>query len=356
MKFKFGVTPTYRSKTSTDDIMRDLFIALMFVTICSIVLQYSLYGVEGAIRGALLTIAAVATCYITDFLYFKALKTKKEEFKEKVNQNVPAITGIILALTMPLGDLGSYQIIYVTIISAIVAELIGKLIFGGFGYNIFNPAGVGRAFALLAFGPVLIIPNIDGLSAATVLGSMSSAEGMDAITKTFNDYSSLLFGAHKGTVGETMVIPIVLAGIYLVWKKVIDWVIPVVAMLAIFVFSLTTIYMNGYGLEYAFIQLFSGGLVFGAVFMLTDPVTNPNNRQGKIIFAITFALLTYLIRVNASLPEGVVFAILLCNMLVPMIDKLTANVTNTDTNKKLISVGVFSAFAIVLSIIFQLIK
>ncbi|MDF9867093.1 electron transport complex protein RnfD [Bacilli bacterium PM5-3] len=354
MKFKYGVSPSYHNKVSTTNMMNDVTIALLFVAICSIVLQYSLYGIEGSIRAILIIAIAIITCVAVDYFYLKLTKVSKEKVGGTVRQNVPVITGLILAMTLPLGNLDSYEIFYVTFISAIIAELFGKLIYGGFGFNIFNPAGVGRAFALIAFGKYLAIPAIDGLASASPLTALSSAEGLSAVSQTFNNYTSLLFGAHMGTIGETMVIPIIVAGVYLIYKNVIDWVLPATSIITIAILAgVVSCFNGGFNIDYILIHVLSGGLIFGGIFMLTDPVTNPINRQGKMIYAIIFALLTFLIRVYASLPEGVVFSVLIVNMLVPMIDKFTANVTDVNVNKKVISVVATLVVAIVLTCLFQ---
>ena len=352
MKFKYSLSPNYNSSVDTKEIMRNLMFALIFVAICSVVLQYVIYGVEGAIRAVLILSIAVVTCTAVDYLYFKALKVDKSKLKDKISENVPAVTGIILALCLPLGDLKTFDMLYITFICSIAAELIGKLIYGGFGYNLFNPAGVGRAFAALAFGQYLVVPAIDGLASSTPLTALASSDGLEAARQTFTNYASLLFGAHGGSVGETIIVPIILAGAYLVYKKVIDWVIPVVSIGTIGVLATIFSVMGGFDMDFVIVHVLSGGLVFGAVFMLTDPVTNPNNRQGKVIFAIVFALLTFLIRAKASLPEGVVFSILIVNMLVPLIDRYTSNVTNKDTGKKVLSIAVTAVVAIGLTVLF----
>lgn len=353
MKFKFSLSPNYHHNVDTHKIMMDVVIALLFVSICSIILQYTIYGIEGSIRAALILFTAVATTTLVDFVFWKINKVSKEKMASKIQQNVPIITGLILGLTLPLGNLDSLAMFYVTFISAIIAELFGKLIYGGFGYNIFNPAAVGRAFALVAFSKYLAIPAIDGLSSATPLYALSKENGLTEVYNTFSSYSSLLFGTHAGAVGETMAIPIILAAIYMIYKHVIDWVIPVFAVGTIAVLSLVNVVFSAYPIDFIFIQVFSGGLIFAAVFMLTDPVTNPLNRQGKIIYAILFSLLTYLIRTKASLPEGVIFAILIMNMLVPSIDRFTANLTDVNTNKKVQSIAITMLVAIGITILFQ---
>lgn len=353
MKFKFSLSPNYHHRVDTHKIMMDVVIALLFVSISSVILQYVLYGAAGAIRALLILVSAVATTTAVDFLYWKAKKIEKDKMQATIQQNVPIITGLILALTLPLGNLDSFAMFYVTVIASIVAELFGKLIYGGFGYNIFNPAAVGRAFALVAFSKYLVIPAIDGLSGATPLYALSQDNGLSEVYNTFANYSSLLFGTHQGAIGETIVIPIILAGAYMIYKHVIDWIIPVVSIGTIAILALVNVVFSGFPIDFVFIQVFSGGLIFASVFMLTDPVTNPLNRQGKIIFSIIFALLTYLIRTKASLPEGVIFALLISNMLVPVIDRFTANVTDVHTDKKVISVAVTMLIAIGLTILMQ---
>lgn len=353
MKFKYSLSPNYHHKDSTALVMRDLTIALLFICLCSLVLQFNLYGMSGTIRAFLIMVICALTCTAVDFLFFKVIKVDSNKMKAKVNENVPYVTGLILALCLPLGDLSSSMILWVAFVSSIIAELFGKLMYGGFGYNIFNPAGVGRAFALLAFGSLLVIPQIDGLASATPLASLASDGGINAVTKSISGWNSLLIGTHGGALGETMGLPLIIACAFLVWRKVIDWVLPVFSVAWIAILAFVIGQMQGYDIHYVLIHIFAGGLLFGAVFMLTDPVTNPISRQGKIIFAIVFATFTFLIRNYASLPEGVVFSLLLVNMLVPMIDKFTANVTDINTNKKVLSVGVVAVVCIVMTILFH---
>lgn len=356
MKFKYSVSPNYSDQTDTNKIMFDVLLALLFVAFVGVLVQGYLYGIAGSIRAILIIVLAVVTTTLVDYIYFKVIKTKKDEVALKISENVPAITGIILALTLPVGNLNSNAIFYVTFISCIVAELFGKLIYGGFGYNIFNPAGVGRAFAILSFGKYIVSPMVDTMSSSTPLTGLSTAVGAEAMNQSFTDYTSLIFGNHPGAIGETVCAAIILAGIYLVYKKVIDWRIPVVSMGVLALLATIHALSKGYQMDYVFNEMFSGGLIFAAVFMLTDPVTNPNNKQGKVIFAIIFAALTFFIRFKASLPEGVVFALLLSNLLVPMIDTFTSNVTDKNMSKKYISLLVVLAVVVVLLLLLQLIK
>lgn len=354
MKFKYSVSPNYHTNVDTKRMMNDVTLALLFVSICCIILQYTLYGVAGSIRAALIMVVSVLTCTIVDFVFWKVKKVTKDKLMSTINQNVPLITGLILALTLPLGDLASLEIIYVTVVAAIIAELVGKLFFGGFGYNIFNPAAVGRAFVLLAFGRFLIAPQVDGLSSATPLQSLQQNAGnMPEVFKSFDGVTSLLFGTHAGAIGETMVVPLLIACIFLIARKVISWIIPVFAIVTIGI--LATVYSivgGGFDFDFVLVHMLSGGLIFGAVFMLTDPVTNPVSKQGKMIYAILFALITFLIRAKANLPEGVVFAILLSNMIVPFLDNVCAGVTSKLTGRKTLTVIGMLVLAIILTTLF----
>lgn len=356
MKFKYSLSPNTRSTTSTNDMMNHVLVALLFVASVSIMLQYFTYGLQGSIRAILILLLSVITCVLVDVFYFKLVVNKKT-IKENVKENVPAITGLILGLTLPLGDLSAYNIFYAVIISSIVAELFAKLIYGGFGNNIFNPAAVGRAFALIAFSKFLIVPTITGVSGADVLSSATPLVNLAKESYNVNyDFSSfniqsLLTGTYKGAIGETHSLAIIVAGIYLVYYKVIDWVIPVFSVLILAFFAVISNPTGG--LILALVHVLSGGLLFGAVFMLTDPVTNPISRQGKIIYAILFATFNYLIRVQGTLPEGTIFAILLVNMLVPLIDRLTSNVTNININKKIISIVATLVICTIIVLLFK---
>jgi electron transport complex protein RnfD len=333
--------------------MYDVLFALLFVSVCAIVLQFYLYGIIGAIKAILIMAICVITCNLVDFIWLKVHKVANKEVFNGIQTNVPIITGLILALTLPIGDLDTYTIYYVAFIGSVVAELFGKMIYGGFGYNIFNPAGVGRAFVLVAFGKLLVIPTIDGLGSSSPLTALQGAEGIQGALSTFNNYTSLIFGVHQGALGETVIASLIIAAIYLIIRNVIDWVIPVFSIVTVALCALVYQLVGGsFDINFILIHVLSGGLIFGAVFMMTDPVTNPVNRQGKMIIAIIFGLLTFLIRSKASLPEGVVFAILICNMLVPMIDRFTANVTDEHVNKKVLSVAIVLIVALVVSALF----
>jgi len=353
MNFKFStaVGPNINDNDSTGRIMRDLTIALLFIVVCSVILQFNLYGAWASLRVVLICLVSVATCIGVDFVYFKAVGLEKAKSMKKMHENVPYITGLILALTLPLGSQDSMMILFVAFISSIIAELFGKLFYGGFGYNIFNPAAVGRAFALISFGAIMIVPQIDGMAGATPLNAIQDYLSVKGGVQNLGNFTQLLMGTHGGMIGETLALPIIIAMVFLIARRVIDWVIPVATIVAVVILSTIHMFVMGYDYSYLLLQVFGGGILFGGVFMLTDPVTNPISRQGKIIYAIIFATLTFAIRSYANLAEGVLIALLFCNMFVPLIDRLTSNITDINTGKKFGSVALVSVVCYVICLL-----
>jgi len=200
------------------------------------------------------------------------------------------------------------------------AIVIVKQLFGGIGHNFMNPALAARAFLLVSFADQMTTwPKVDTVSTATVLGAMKEG-GMN----TANVLDTFL-GNMSGSIGEISALAIIIGGVYLIYKKVISYRIPVffVGTVAIFVaiYSLTS--ETGFSLDYVLLHLFSGGLLLGAFFMATDYVTSPMTAKGQIIFAIGCGIITALIRLVGAYPEGVSFAIIIMNLTVPLIDRYT---------------------------------
>lgn len=225
------------------------------------------------------------------------------------------ITGLLLALTLPpsfaTGD---------AMIGGVVAIGIGKQIFGGLGYNIFNPALLGRAFLQASF-PVRITTwttpyGIDAVTTATPLGIFKFEHQSTAI-------ENLFLGNISGSLGETCAFAIMLGGIFLLVKRYLDWRIPVSVLSTVFIFGgILWLLIPGTAPNPVF-HLFSGGLMLGAWFMATDMVTSPITPKGTWIFGIGIGLLVIIIRLFGGLPEGVMYAILLMNGLVPLINRYT---------------------------------
>lgn len=237
------------------------------------------------------------------------------------------LTGMLLGLNMP-----SSVPFYIPLVASFVAVAITKQLFGGLGYNIFNPALMGRAFALITwpramttwFTPTAAFTGMDATTTATPLGILKE-EGVHKLLEVFGDkmtlYTKLLIGYRAGSLGETSVIAILIGAAFLLYKRYISWHIPVSFLATVGV--LTWIFGGKEGLFTGdpIVHLLSGGLMLGAWFMATDYVTCPSVKKGQIVFGIGCGFLTALIRLKAGYPEGVMFAILLMNCFTPLIDR-----------------------------------
>lgn len=276
--------------------MRDVLIALIPASVAAIVIfgWYSL---------ALIAIS-VASAVLSEFVF--NLICKKEQ---TIYDLSAAVTGLILALNLPTS-----VALWQAAIGAVIAIVVVKCLFGGIGQNFANPAIVARIVLFLSFSdsmaknPTPTFTLVDSVSGATPLAVLGGAEG------TLPSMTQLLFGLYGGAIGETCSIALLIGLVYLLCRKVITWHIPVafVATVAILTLGANPIY-----------QIFSGGLLIGAIFMATDYVTSPATPWGKIIFGIGCGLITVLIRLFGNYPEGVSFGILLMNILTPYIEKWT---------------------------------
>ena len=327
MVFKYKSNPNYRRPLSTQKIMAYLFAALLVVFAFGVVNAYLIGGAGLAINAVVLLVVSILVTLVTEAVWAKVLK---QDIKKYIFNSFGWITAIILVLCVK-ADTQPYAVGVATFI----AIFFGKLVFGGFGQNIFNPAAVGRAVIISSFAGNKIV---DAMSGATPTASLASAgwllssESASAFASDFS-LAQLFIGNYAGALGETSVLVLVLCAIFLTIKEVIDWRVPVVYVGTIFLGTLILGLINGCGISFALNFIMTGGIFFGAVFMLTDPVTNPTTRAGKIVFAALAAIFTVLIRLFANLPEGVCFSILLVNMLTPVIDKFFS-CKQTDVEKK----------------------
>lgn len=244
------------------------------------------------------------------------------------------ITGLLLGLTLP----ASFPL-WMAFLGGIVAIGIGKLVFGGLGQNVFNPALLGRAFLQAAF-PIAITtwPKV-GQGIGTLYQSnfalpLMSGNNADLITaatplnlmkfeRTLTDTPQLLFGSTAGSLGETSAVLILLGGAYLAWKRYLDWRIPAAIIVTVALLVPVLRLIDPVRVPTVPFMLFSGGLMLGAVYMATDMVTSPVTHRGAWIYGAGIGVLVVLIRVWGGLPEGVMYAILLMNALVPLINRLT---------------------------------
>lgn len=295
-----STSPHIQTNKTTTSVMRDVLIALAPAAIASVIL----FG----LRSLILILASVAAAVLTEFLFNLAVKKK-----QTVGDLSAAVTGLILALTLP-----AHAPIWQTVIGSVFAILVVKCLFGGLGCNFANPAATGRVFILLAFSEM-------GGGAATRFmteieaGSTPLEIMKDGVTEGLPSVINMLFGNRAGALGETCVIAIFLGFLYLVLRRVIKWHVPVIFVATVFLLTLAI----KQDVNLAMYQMLSGGLLFGAVFMATDYVTTPLNTLGKMVFALGCGIITVLIRLFGSYPGGVTFAILLMNIISPYIEKLT---------------------------------
>jgi electron transport complex protein RnfD len=275
--------------------------------------------------GALLTIVvATAGATLPEWLFGRARKARP------LRDGSAVITGLLLALTLPPG-----LPLWMAFVGGAVSVVLGKLIFGGIGYSVFNPALVGRAFLQAAFPAAMtsfvangysnwhttafawpfLRSTVDAVSTPTPL----SAFKFDAVVTPVAD---LLLGDVPGSLGETSAVLILLGGLYLAIRGVLNWRIPTAVFAGTFAAG-TVLHMMDPAFADGTFHLFSGGLMLGAVYMATDPVTSPNSQLGCWIFGVGIGILVVIIRVFGGLPEGVMYAILLMNALSPVINRLT---------------------------------
>ncbi|MDP8290501.1 MAG: RnfABCDGE type electron transport complex subunit D [Candidatus Susulua stagnicola] len=293
--------PHLKSRLSTSYLMKQVMIALLPAVIASIYF----FG----IRAVLLIANCTFTALITERIIL--LLRKKPS---TLNDYSAAVTGLLLALTLPPSVTW-----YAASLGSIVAISIGKHIFGGLGANIFNPALIGRAFLMAAYPKMLttfIKPNsVDAISSATPLI-------LRKFSQVITPNSSLFFGKVSGSLGETSAICLIIGGLYLLIRKVAGWRIPLSLLLTTTISSII-LYLINPSWGSIWFHLFSGGLLLGAFFMATDPVTTPTTKKGRYIFGIGCGILIMIIRYFGGLPEGVMYSILFMNALTPLINRYT---------------------------------
>lgn len=295
-----SASPHIRSRTRTGNIMGDVIIALI---------PAGLFGVYNFGFSALLVIVAcMATCILTEYIYERAMKLPV------TTRDLSALlTGLLLALNLP-----STVPLWIPIIGGVFAILIVKQLFGGLGQNFMNPALAARCFLLISFTGIMTnfggITGVDAVSEATPLAMLKAGEQVDVLR--------MLIGRTVGTIGETSVIALLIGAGYLLLKNIISWRIPVAYLLS---FALFVLLFGGHGADMGYLaaQLCGGGLILGAFFMATDYVTSPITPGGKLIFGLLLGVLTGIFRIFGGSAEGVSYAIIIGNLLVPLIERVT---------------------------------
>lgn len=316
--------PFLRSKNSTNKIMLHLLVALLPIIIFTVYkngyIPYS-HGLISFIEmfNPLLTIFIGAlTSFVVESIY--ALILKKKNY---IKNSYAFFPGLFLALILPL-----HTPIYVVVIGSVVAS-ISKIIFGGFGKNMFNPALVGYLFIILVFSSILTTDNyfnqyeLDIISSPTPLTNASMVSGIgsyDELVEPYGDLSNFLIGTIPGSLAETSALLCIVAYIYLSFTKTIKWRIPLVYVATVFIITFGIGRLLGEGIYYPLFHILSGGLMFGAVFMATDPITSCVTPIGQVLQGILLGIITVIFRFTGV--EGVAYSILIVNALVFLLDKI----------------------------------
>lgn len=325
MKFSFRPSPNYRSKRHTSKIMMDLTICLTAVLVYAAVYYGLTYGVSIGLRIIMMAAVSTAAAVATEAIYFKI---RKYNVKKELSHSYGWVTALILVLITRV-DVSYYALITATIICIVI----GKLVFGGFGQNIFNPAAFGEAIIMNNFAASksanVTAAVYDTLSGGTPMAAMNSygwiveKSAFGGFIEQFGGFGNMIMGGYPSVIGGSCAVIILLCGAFLIWRKDVDWHLSVTYLATLFVITLIVGLYHGAGVEYAVFHVLGGGVLFGTVFMMTDPVTTPITIPGRVIFAVGCAVLTMILRWRSNLPDGVLFSILLMNMLTPAIDRLS---------------------------------
>lgn len=306
-KFTVSAAPHIHTKTSVSGIMGDVIIALM----PSAVFGCAMFGY----RASILIVVCILSCMAAEFVFDKAVKKKNT-----LGDLSAAVTGMMLALNLP-----PTIPIYMAVIGSVFAIVLVKQVFGGLGKNFMNPALAARCFMLIAWTSAMttfVNPfmgyGADAISSATPLAMMKTSDTANVSLK------NAFLGFIPGTIGETSSLMILIGFVYLLIRKVISLRIPLSYILT---FAVLTFFFGKRGnigaAEYTLLQLCTGGLLFGAVFMATDYTTTPTTPSGMIIFGIGCGILTFVIRRFGGYPEGASFSIILMNIAAPLIERAT---------------------------------
>ncbi len=287
-------SPHVRSNETTQSIMMDVAIAMLPATAFG-VFQFGLHAL-------LVLIVTIAACVLSEYVFEKITKRPCT-----ISDFSAVVTGMILALNMP-----PEIALWIPALGGVFAIIIVKQLYGGLGQTFMNPALAARCFLLISFTGQMSAFTLDGWTGATPLAVLKAGESVDV--------AAMFIGKIPGTIGEVSVIALLIGAAYLVVKKVITLRIPLTYILttAVFVFI-----FGQQDLNYVLAHICGGGLIFGAFFMATDYVTSPITPKGQIVFGILLGILTGLFRIFGGSAEGVSYAIIISNLLVPLIERFT---------------------------------
>ncbi len=293
---KVSSNPHIRSRVTTSNIMLAVVIALLPAA------GFGIYNF--GLDALILILVTVATTVLTEYIYEKAMHKKVT-----VGDFSAVVTGLLLALNLP-----SSAPWWIGVIGGVFAILVVKMLFGGLGQNFMNPALGARCFLLISYTSIMCNFDCDAYTGATPLASLKAGESVNIL--------DMVIGKTGGTIGETSMIAIVIGACFLILLGIIDLKIPGSYIVTFVIFICL---FGGHGFDPAFISahLAGGGLMLGAFFMATDYVTRPVTKKGQYLYGIILGLLTGIFRIFGPSAEGVSYAIILGNLLVPLIEKVT---------------------------------
>lgn len=294
---KVSSNPHVRAKDTSARIMQYVVIAL---------LPAAAFGIFNfGIHALLLILVTVATTVLTEYIYDKCMKKKIT-----ISDFSAVVTGLLLALNLP-----PKAPLWIGVMGGVFAIIVVKMLFGGLGQNFMNPALGARCFLLISFTSIMTNFDCDAYTGATPLAAIKAGESAPALF-------DMVIGRTAGTIGETSMIALLIGAVFLLVMKVIDLRVPGSYILSFLLFILL---FSGYGfdLEYILSQLAGGGLMLGAFFMATDYVTRPITPKGQYVFGIFLGIMTGIFRLFGPSAEGVSYAIILGNLLVPLIERVT---------------------------------
>lgn len=314
-RLNVSASPHIRGKETTATIMRDVMIALA---------PAALFGVyQFGLRALVILALSVTSCVFSEYIYKKLMKIPSDGYECSA-----MVTGLLLGMNLTVNV--PY---WIPVLGGVFAIVVVKMLFGGLGQNFMNPALAARCFLLISAGRAMTdfavekieagnaaqlvfsgAAGLDGLSSATPLAAIKAGESASLF--------DMFFGFSGGTIGETSAFLILLGGVYLVVRRVISIRIPAAYILSFVVF-MGLFGGQGFDVEYLAMQVCGGGLMLGAFFMATDYVTSPITPVGKIVFGVFLGILTGIFRVYGGSAEGVSYAIITGNILVPLIEKVT---------------------------------
>lgn len=289
-------SPHIKDKVTTSSIMLDVVIALLPATF------FGIYQFK--IKALLIILTTIITCVLSEYIY--------EYFMKKtitIKDLSAVVTGLILALNLP-----ATVPLWIPVIGGIFAIIVVKQLYGGLGQNFMNPALAARCFLLISFAGRMTNFVFDGLTSPTPLVVLKNGQSYELL--------KMFLGTTSGTIGETSTFALLIGAGYLLIKGIIKLTIPLTYLI---IFSIFTLFFSPCSFDFYYLacELCGGVLIFGAFFMATDYVTSPMDRKGQIVYGIILGILTGLFRFFGTSSEGVSYAIIISNLLVPLIDKIT---------------------------------